>query len=83
MVLLQVLTASEKKGSVLSRFKRILCHSFLLATFVLRTRNKKKKKAKRSCLVSGSHPSALILQPLRDVQLAPRCCNCGFTFELR
>lgn len=61
MVLLQVLTASEKKGSVLSRFKRILCHSFLLATFVLRTRNKKKSKAQLPGIRKpsfSSHPPA-------------------------
>lgn len=48
---------------------------------MFRTRNW--RKAKCSCLVCGIHPSALILQPLRDVQLPLRHCSCGFTLELR
>lgn len=78
MGLFQVLKASETDIVLFTLMDCSVCYSLLLATSVLITRNG--TKAKCSCLVSGSHPSALILQLLRDVQLH---CSCGFVFELR
>lgn len=42
-----------------------------------------KSKAQLPGIWNQSHPSALILQPLRDIQLPLGHCHCGFTSELR